>query len=121
MPSRPWLYNKLTEVLRFSARKLCIVGHQATTPRAYLGLPEIGQLIDEDSETAADMAWSEQHHLAWCMGRICALRPGSICAETKTALRDPQNPHDHVIWRDVRIFRSRYVALRVPTRLRQLI
>ncbi|KAL0470454.1 hypothetical protein QR685DRAFT_571571 [Neurospora intermedia] len=43
-----------------------------------VGLPELRMLIDHDILHTGSQEVAEVHHLAWALGRICALRPGSI-------------------------------------------
>jgi hypothetical protein len=74
-------------------------------PKTYLGFTEIRQLIENDMMRTASIEVAEQHHLAWCLARYLALRPGSIGAESYSG---PNNKrHDaHLTWRDLDIQRD---------------
>lgn len=43
-----------------------------------IGLPELRMLIDYDILHPGSHEVAEVHRLAWALGRICALRPGSV-------------------------------------------
>lgn len=49
-------------------------------PKVYLGAPELRQLIDAEMLYNISIENSEQHQLAWCLGRVTACRPGSLGA-----------------------------------------
>lgn len=76
------LYNRLTEIIRFVAARYDLVVGPARNST------EIG--VDE----------LRIHHLAWCLGRICAVRPGSIARSETTKDSDgknvisPTHPHN---------------------------
>ncbi|OBT70725.1 hypothetical protein VF21_10291 [Pseudogymnoascus sp. 05NY08] len=76
-PRAALLYNNITEVLRFAVHKFNIplYGDLNST---HVGLPEISQMIDLDMQQTRCFIVAEMHHLAWCMGRTCAVRPGSL-------------------------------------------
>lgn len=40
-----------------------------------LGSEELHHLIDFDMSKNKSIEITEQHHLAWCIGRVCAIRP----------------------------------------------
>ena len=44
------------------------------------------------------------HHLAWCIGRVCAVRPGSLGYNPKN--KDSISRKKFLTWRDVKIFRG---------------
>jgi hypothetical protein len=46
--------------------------------RTQVGLAELRQLIDMDMVSTPSIEVAEGHHLAWCIGRVCSARPGSI-------------------------------------------
>ncbi|OBT86741.1 hypothetical protein VE02_06274 [Pseudogymnoascus sp. 03VT05] len=102
-PRAAVLYSTITEVLRFAVTKYSIplYGNPNTT---HVGLSEIAQLIDLDMAQTRCFAVAEQHHLSWCIGRTCAVRPGSLGYNPKDKRRVPQG--QFLTWRDVEIFRG---------------
>lgn len=89
-PSRV-LFNALTQAMRIIAHKMQMKLKRTPKSKSYLGLPEIIQLIDLDTRGTANIALAEGHHLAWLLGRCCALRPGAI-GTTPIDVRDKQIP-----------------------------
>lgn len=67
--------------------------------KTHLSISELRQLIEHDMCTTWCIENAEQHHLAWCLGRVLALRPGSI-GSSKFA------PEAHLTWNDVKITRE---------------
>lgn len=68
-------------------------------------------LLDFDILNTPDMhmAYAECHHLAWCLGRICAVRPGTI----GLSRGDKAEGLNYLTWRDVTITRGpdhRFIA-----------
>ncbi|KAF5027811.1 hypothetical protein F66182_81 [Fusarium sp. NRRL 66182] len=80
------MFNMMTEAMRYATRTFGITttGNMAMSK---VGLAELRQMIDFDMITTPNISVAEIHHLAWCIGRVCALRPGSLA---KTA-----NKRDH--------------------------
>lgn len=48
------------------------------TAKPFVGLEELRQLIDHELISNRCAELSEEHQLAWCIGRVTAVRPGSI-------------------------------------------
>jgi hypothetical protein len=103
-PRAALLYQELTEALRGAAmaRKLT----RATTTKAYIGTPELRYLIDMDMRGAPSIELAECHHLAWCIGRFTAARPGSICGNRPEDSKVPANDRSYITWRDIEIERT---------------
>lgn len=47
---------------------------------------------------------AECHHLAWCIGRICAVRPGSLARSDNKPVDSPQKPF--LTWNDIELSRD---------------
>jgi len=71
--------------------------------RTHVGLAELRQLIDQDMVSTPRIELAEQHQLAWCIGRVCAVRPGSIGRPEKGSA---PGRLQFLAWRDVTITRS---------------
>ncbi|EGO56819.1 hypothetical protein NEUTE1DRAFT_102082 [Neurospora tetrasperma FGSC 2508] len=74
------LRNSLTTTMRYIAAK-GLLETGIRSKRTYcndVGLPELRMLIDHDILHTGSQEVAEVHHLAWALGRICALRPGSL-------------------------------------------
>lgn len=56
---------------------------------------ELRRLLELDMARVCAMENAEQHHLAWCLGRALALRPGLIAADPLEATEP------HLTWRDI--------------------
>ncbi|KAK3116380.1 hypothetical protein LTR53_003299 [Teratosphaeriaceae sp. CCFEE 6253] len=57
--------------------------------KPWLGLAELRQLLDHETITNRSIEVSEQHQLLWCIGRVTALRAGSLVLSGKYARVDP--------------------------------
>ncbi|KAB5555005.1 hypothetical protein GE09DRAFT_1239454 [Coniochaeta sp. 2T2.1] len=92
------IYNDLTEMMRYLAK---LFNLDCSRPRngSELGIEELRLLIDYDMTNTKYIDMAEQHHLAWCLGRLCAVRPGSL-GEKEGAERER---HLFLTWRDVTI------------------
>lgn len=71
------VYNEMTQAMRY-------VQHKYGDPllrkeKTWLGLAELRQLIDYEMLNNRCIELSEEHQVLWCIGRITALRPGSLC------------------------------------------
>lgn len=97
------MFHGLTEALRFAAKKYNISLY-GDINNSHVGLSELSQLIDLDMEDTKCIELAEMHHLAWCVGRVCAIRPGSLGynPKNKNSLRHKK----YLTWRDVKIFRG---------------
>lgn len=87
-PPRTKLFNQMTEAMRsvqarYGDRK------SRKTRKTYLGLAELRQLIDAELFNNRSIENSEQHQVIWCIGRICAIRPGTIGISGKYGRWDP--------------------------------
>ncbi|KAH7024844.1 uncharacterized protein B0I36DRAFT_387286 [Microdochium trichocladiopsis] len=74
---RSTLWNNLTEIMQYSAKRfgLELSGKINVT---HLGLAELRRLLDWDLINTPCIEVAEGHQPAWCIGRTCAVRPGSI-------------------------------------------
>lgn len=54
--------------------------------------------------SAPNIEVAECHHLAWCIGRICAVRPGSLARSDNKPVDSPQKPF--LIWNDIELSRD---------------
>lgn len=108
-PSKSMLYNQITEAMRFASKKYQLSAGGIRT-RSGIGLNELRQLIDLDMTTTPSMDNAEGHHLAWLLGRVCCVRPGSI----GWSHREYEKTGQYLTWGDVRITRTeekgRFVA-----------
>lgn len=59
------------------------------TERPWLGLAELRQLLDFEAVNNRCIELSEQHQVLWCIGRVTALRPGSLCPSGRYARTKP--------------------------------
>lgn len=91
-------FRKLTESMRIAAMRynLPVFGKRRATQ---IGLAELRRMIDLDMVRTPNLPFAESHHLAWCIGRITAARPGSIAASTKEA----REKNKHLLWRDIEL------------------
>lgn len=99
------LFNALTRAMRTVASKLQMKLKRTPKDKSYLGLAELEQLIDLDTRGTPNIALAEGHHLAWLVGRCCALRPGSIGAPAASG-RDAQVPYPFLTFGDFEVTRS---------------
>lgn len=74
------------------------------TDKPYIGPAEILQLIDLDTRLTPCIELAECHHLAWCIARCCALRPGSFGQQAHKV--DPNVELPFLAFRDLRITRG---------------
>lgn len=91
--------------MRIIAHKMQMKLKRTPKSKSYLGLPEIIQLIDLDTRGTANIALAEGHHLAWLLGRCCALRPGAI-GTPPTDVRDEQIPFPFLRFGDFSVTRG---------------
>jgi len=68
---------------------------EVPTQKPYLGLNELRQLFDFEMVNNRSIEYSEQHQVAWCIARLTACRPGSICTSGKKARGDA------LMWKDL--------------------
>jgi hypothetical protein len=97
-PNYNRLFNSTTEAMQFAARKR-MLRTNSTALKTYVGLSELQQLIDMDLRATPCLEHGEGH-LAWCLARICALRPSSIGYDM---LGDAAFEHAFLAWRDVQV------------------
>ncbi|KAK5138098.1 hypothetical protein LTR08_004792 [Meristemomyces frigidus] len=62
--------------------------------KPWLGLAELRQLLDYEATNNRCIELSEQHQVLWCIGRVTALRPGSLCPSARYSRTQP------LVWRD---------------------
>jgi Protein of unknown function (DUF3435) len=97
-----------------SSQKQCeeLLGHASSaepvTSKAYIGLAEIQFMIDLDMKSTPSIEVAEQHHLAWCIGRVTALRPSSFGPQPDDRREQPgrMGYDDFMMWKDVHITRG---------------
>ena len=97
------LFDRVTEALRFASKKNNISLY-GDINNSHVGLSELSQLIDLDTSDTKCIELAEMHHVAWCIGRICAIRPGSLGYNPKNRNSIPHQKF--LMWRDVNIFRG---------------
>lgn len=102
-PSTSLIYAKITEVVRFESQRWNITLH-AELNTTHVGLAELRQMLDLDMQNVISWEVTEQHHLAWMVGRICAVRPGSIALTDHSAARLARR--GYLCWGDLTIVRG---------------
>ncbi|KAK4545856.1 hypothetical protein LTR36_002420 [Oleoguttula mirabilis] len=93
--SRKRLYNDMTKAMRYVQKKYG--DRPGTKAKTWLGLPELRQLLDFEAMNNRCIELSEEHQVLWCIGRVTALRPGSLCPSGKYGRTEP------LTWRDLEI------------------
>ncbi|KAF5722886.1 hypothetical protein FMUND_2242 [Fusarium mundagurra] len=93
----------ITEAMRYATHAFQLT-NTAGMAMSKVGLPELRQLIDFDMISAPNIEVAECHHLAWCIGRICAVRPGSLARSDNKPADSPQKPF--LIWNDIELSRD---------------
>lgn len=96
------LCNKHTTATQVGAAKWGLTMH-GVLDRTHLGLPELRQMMYLDMASTLCIALAESHHLAWCIGRMSAVRPRSIGATDKN---NNKKKGLYLTWRDVEITRG---------------
>ncbi|KAK5073915.1 hypothetical protein LTR64_006945 [Lithohypha guttulata] len=76
VPTEWEFLNVANQTLQNVARRWGV--NKTRKVKTYMGHHELKQLIDDDTAKSPYMAVTESHHLAWCLGLICGVRPGSI-------------------------------------------
>jgi hypothetical protein len=100
-PPRARLYNQMTEAMQAAARKFGLT-LQGVLNRTFVDLDELRLLIDHELVSTPCIELSECHQLAWCLGRTCAVRPGSL----GTPRRGVDSAKlQFLAWRDITITR----------------
>ncbi|KAF5012448.1 hypothetical protein FDECE_1500 [Fusarium decemcellulare] len=77
--------------------------NHANLNRTQVGTWELLQMMDTNIRETACIKLAECHHLAWVLGRIAALRPGSL-AQPRTSRTDARLPY--LVWGDIIIERT---------------
>lgn len=88
--------------MQAASRKYGLNVHRHTD-RTYVGLAELRQLIDYDMMSTPSIEVAEGHHLAWCLGRVCSVRPGSIGPSKNS---DKLKTGMYLTWRDLTFTRG---------------
>ncbi|KAK6435719.1 hypothetical protein LTR95_008093 [Oleoguttula sp. CCFEE 5521] len=88
LPATATAHNIMTDAIRAVVKRYPDTLSRARAPKPYLGLSELRQLIDYEATNNNSIEYSEQHQAAWCIARLTACRPGSICWSGKNA-RNP--------------------------------
>ncbi|KAF5023262.1 hypothetical protein F66182_4674 [Fusarium sp. NRRL 66182] len=81
------------------------VSRQAVVNRTLLGTWEILQMMDYDLRNTPCIELAECHHLAWVLGRVAALRPGSLARARNQTQELP-----YLVWKDLSIERTEIVG-----------
>ncbi|KAI8202883.1 hypothetical protein K4K53_006062 [Colletotrichum sp. SAR 10_77] len=101
------LFNWITEIMRHLSAEFGLTRKRNKPGRSYIGVEELRLLIDEDTRLCASIELSEQHVLAWLLGRYGALRPGSLGAPEEAHRVDSMSSGvQYLAWKDVKISRS---------------
>jgi len=77
-PNSYKLFAKMSEVMRYVFNKFGIKNRREHKVMVTIHMAEFLQLIDYETFRNKSIEVSEQHVLAWCLGRYTACRPGSI-------------------------------------------
>lgn len=77
-PAKSVVYNRITETLRFLAKKHSLTRTSQNPNKSEVGLAELRQIFDIDLANTPEIAVAEGQQLAMCLMRICSIRPGSI-------------------------------------------
>lgn len=97
-PVPSWKFMAATDqAIQYAAAKFGI--SKARERKRYFGRFELRELIDFDMARTLNVPLAEVHHLAWCLGCVCGVRPGSMGWATR---REDQ----YLQWKDVEIVRS---------------
>lgn len=75
-PPRWIIINASNETLQRIGRQLGLNRNRRI--KTYFGRLELAQLLDWDTLRSPYLPLTESHHLAWCFGCVCGVRPGSI-------------------------------------------
>ncbi|KAF4950643.1 hypothetical protein FGADI_8047 [Fusarium gaditjirri] len=67
----------ITEAMRYATQAFQLTNAAGMT-MSKVGLPGLRQLVDFNMISVPSIEVAECHHLAWCIGRIFAARPGSL-------------------------------------------
>ncbi|KEQ79301.1 hypothetical protein M438DRAFT_339891 [Aureobasidium pullulans EXF-150] len=96
-PHGPKLFNSMSRSMQAIQAKLNKDGPKKSI-KTFLGLGELRQLIDFEMFSNNSIENSEQHQAAWCIGRMVAVRPGSI-APSAAGRQQPLK------WKDIKFRR----------------
>lgn len=81
------MFNEMVQSMRYVAS---VHGSpMLRQEKPWLGLAELRQLLDHEAITNRCIELSEEHQLLWCIGRVTALRPGSLCPSGRYARTEP--------------------------------
>ena len=75
--------------------------------KGFIGLAELQYLIDMDARAIPCIEYAECHHLAWCIGRVTAVRPGSLAPSHMSERREEwQKNNLYPAWKGAQITRG---------------
>ncbi|RSL44230.1 hypothetical protein CEP51_016253 [Fusarium floridanum] len=102
-PSSSWIQGKMTEIMRLLQKHVQIRSHRATQlNRSRVGTWELMMMMDFDLRETPCIELTECHHLAWVIGRVAAVRPGSLAMA-----KHQGNRHlPYLVWGDLDIQRT---------------
>ncbi|CAJ0540123.1 Ff.00g073930.m01.CDS01 [Fusarium sp. VM40] len=97
------LFITITEAMRYATQSFGL-NTTGNMEMSKIGLAELRQLIDIDMITTPEISVAELHHLAWCIGRVCAVRPGSLARSDHRPVDAPEKPF--LTWGDIELSRG---------------
>lgn len=98
------VYNSLTEMMQFLNKHHGMSSGRLSKPnRTRVGTWELLQMMEIDMNETVCIELAECHHLAWVLGRLGALRPGSLAMPHKV---DPDRQLPFLAWKDLTIERT---------------
>ncbi|EME77334.1 uncharacterized protein MYCFIDRAFT_179910 [Pseudocercospora fijiensis CIRAD86] len=103
-PNYRTYHSKTNKSLHYAARVFGI--NKKAKTKAYFGRQELRFMIDADMHRTEYVDVAEQHHLAWILGCICGVRPGSLGFTSK-------RPDNYMRWKHVKITRSEQIKFTV--------
>ncbi|KAM0420799.1 hypothetical protein ACHAPT_011460 [Fusarium lateritium] len=102
-PSRSWINGKMTEMMRFLQKEVNIRSLRSSQlNRSRVGTWELLMMMDFDMRETPCIELAECHHLAWVIGRVAAVRPGSLAMPSRQG--DRHLPY--LVWGDLDIQRT---------------
>ncbi|KAK4543512.1 hypothetical protein LTR36_005407 [Oleoguttula mirabilis] len=87
------LFNDMVKAMQYMQKRYSYAHRKKG--KTWLGLAELRQPLDFEAIYNGSIELSEQHQLLWCIGRITALRPGSLCPS------GPYTRDQAITWRDL--------------------
>lgn len=102
-PSRGWIHDKMTEITRALQKEVKIRSQRSSRlNRSHVGTWDLLMMMDFDIRETPCIELAECHHLAWVIGRVAAVRPGSLAMPKHQG--DRHLPY--LVWGDLEIQRT---------------